>query len=144
MLRCCALAGFAHAPVLEILAPAAATRAAVLSRLCVEVYGMERLKGLNEKARTPLRRFAYPMCIYCWAMACWGFIGRALCRHHCRSRGYHHSSPGQTSWPWVGRLVAPTRLGQSTQSLVVIDKHPPVCANRVGGCSLSPVNRGIG
>jgi len=100
-------------------------QAAVLSQLCNEVYSMERLRGLHDKARENLRglRLANVQLLFGDGMA-----------------GYARGAPyagiiaaaGGESVPqaWIdqlamgARLVAPVVCGVRQQSLVVIEKTP--------------------
>lgn len=82
-------------------------QAAVLSLLAREVYSMERLRGLHDKARDNLRflRLATFNCLFGDGMA--GFAqGCTVCRHHCSGR--RSDSAACTDQLAVGgRLVAP-------------------------------------
>jgi protein-L-isoaspartate(D-aspartate) O-methyltransferase len=100
-------------------------QAALLSQVCTEVYSMERLKGLYEKARENLRPMRIPNLHV--------LLGDGML-------GYPKGAPysaiiaaaGGDALPqaWVdqlatgGRLVAPIAGGQGGQSLLVLDKTP--------------------
>jgi protein-L-isoaspartate(D-aspartate) O-methyltransferase len=63
-------------------------QAAVLSHLATEVYSIERLRGLHDKARDNLRPFRLAQCAPAvrrrHGRVC---QGRTLCGHHCCGRG---------------------------------------------------------
>ena len=100
-------------------------QAAVLSHLCTEVYSIERLRGLHDKARDNLRavRLANVHLLFGDGMA-----------------GYARGAPyagiiaaaGGEAVPqaWIdqlavgGRIVAPTLTANGQQSLVVLEKTP--------------------
>lgn len=103
-----------------------AYQAALLSHLCTEVYSIERLRGLHDKARENLRQFRLPnvhllfgdgMAAYAKGAPYAGMIAAA-----------HAESIPQA---WLdqlavgGRLVAPISVpgaNRASQVLVVIDK----------------------
>jgi protein-L-isoaspartate(D-aspartate) O-methyltransferase len=121
-------------------------QAAVLSRLCVEVYSMERLKGLNEKAQTLLRPFRIPNVHLLLGDGMLGFPSGAPYAGIIAAAGGDAIPSAWTDQLAVGgRLVAPTRLGQSTQSLVVIDKTPTGLVQTVlEAVQFVPLKSGIG
>lgn len=98
-------------------------QAAVLSHLAREVYTIERLRGLHERARANLRHFRLPNVHL--------LLGDGML-------GYPQGAPyaaiiaaaGGEAIPqaWIdqlavgGRLVAPARFGANEQRLVVLDK----------------------
>lgn len=100
-------------------------QAAVLSHLAREVYTIERLRGLHERARANLRPFRLSNVHL--------LLGDGML-------GYPDGAPyaaiiaaaGGEALPqaWIdqlavgGRLVAPAQLGQGQQRLVVVDKTP--------------------
>ncbi len=98
-------------------------QAAVLSLLAREVYSIERLRGLHEKARENLRPFRLPNVHLLFGD---GMVGYA--------KGAPYASiiaaAGGEAVPqaWLdqlavgGRLVAPVAGGQGQQALIVIDK----------------------
>jgi protein-L-isoaspartate(D-aspartate) O-methyltransferase len=91
-------------------------QAAVLSRVCTEVYSIERLKALHEKARGLLRPFRL---FNLHLLLGDGMLGYAA--------GAPYSgiiaAAGGSAIPTVGgRLVAPVDLGGGKQSLIVIDR----------------------
>lgn len=100
-------------------------QAAVLSQLAREVYSIERLRGLHEKARVNLRPFRVPNLHLLLGD---GMLGYA------KGGPYMGiiSAAGGTSLPpdWCdqlavgGRLVAPTVVSGGQQMLMVVDKTP--------------------
>jgi protein-L-isoaspartate(D-aspartate) O-methyltransferase len=100
-------------------------QAALLARLCREVYSIERLKGLHEKARDLLRPLRVPNLHLLLGDGMLGYAAGAPYAGIIAAAG-GHDIPA----PWVeqlamgGRLVAPADLGQGRQSLIVIDRTP--------------------
>ncbi len=98
-------------------------QAALLSHVAQEVYSIERLRGLHEKARENLRPLRLPNVHLILGDGMLGFPGGA-------SYAGILSAAGGESIPeaWLeqlavgGRLVAPAELRPGKQSLVVIDK----------------------
>jgi len=100
-------------------------QAAVLSHLSREVYSMERLRGLHEKARENLRWFRLSNVHLLFGDGILGF-----------ERGAPYAgiiaAAGGESLPqaWLdqlavgGRLVAPARSASGQQHLVVVDRTP--------------------
>lgn len=121
-------------------------QAAVLSRLCVEVYSMERLKGLNEKAQTLLRPFRIPNLHLLLGDGMLGFASGAPYAGIIAAAGGDAIPAAWTDQLAVGgRLVAPTRLGKNTQSLVVVDKTPTGLVQTVlETVQFVPLKSGIG
>ncbi|HWI80661.1 protein-L-isoaspartate(D-aspartate) O-methyltransferase [Ramlibacter sp.] len=120
------LLGDANAPrlgrVLEI-GTGCGYQAAVLSQVAAEVYSIERLRGLHDKARDNLRPFRLPnvhllfgdgMAGYARGAPYAGIIaaagGEAVPRAWCEQLGLG------------GRIVAPTVMAGGQQALVVIEK----------------------
>lgn len=100
-------------------------QAAVLSCVATEVYSIERLRGLHEKARENLRpmRIANVHLLFGDGMA--GFAKGAP------YAGIIAAAGGEAiPQAWVdqlavgGRIVAPMALGDGRQALTVIDKTP--------------------
>ena len=98
-------------------------QAALLSHIAQEVYSIERLRGLHDKARENLRHFRLPNVHLILGDGMLGFP----------SGGPYSaiiSAAGGLSIPqaWLdqlavgGRLLAPFETGQGQQNLVVIDK----------------------
>ena len=100
-------------------------QAALLSHLAAEVYSMERLRGLHEKARENLRPMRLPNVHLILGDGMLGFPSGAPYAGIV-------SAAGGESIPqaWLdqlavgGRLVAPAELSPGRQSLVVIDRTP--------------------
>ena len=98
-------------------------QAAVLGQLATEVYSIERLRGLHDKARENLRPFRLPNVHLLFGD---GMVGYAKGAPYAAII----SAAGGQSIPaaWVdqlavgGRLVAPTQSAGGTQMLVVVDK----------------------
>jgi protein-L-isoaspartate(D-aspartate) O-methyltransferase len=100
-------------------------QAVVLSRLCEEVYSIERLKTLHDKARDvlrPFRRFNVHLLLGD------GMLGYAPGAPYS---GIVAAAGGQfVPKAWLaqlalgGRLVAPVDMGGGRQSLIVIDHTP--------------------
>ena len=98
-------------------------QAAVLGQLATEVYSIERLRGLHDKARENLRPFRLPNVHLLFGD---GMVGYAKGAPYAAII----SAAGGESIPaaWIdqlavgGRLVAPTQSAGGTQMLVVVDK----------------------
>ena len=100
-------------------------QAAVLSRLCREVYSIERLKGLHHKARDLLRPLRVPNLHLLFGDGMLGYADGAPYAGIIAAAGGDAVPQAWTDQLAVGgRLVAPASLGQSGQSLVVIDRTP--------------------
>lgn len=101
-------------------------QAAVLARLCAEVYSIERLKGLHDKAKSNLRPFRVPNLHLLFGDGMLGYASGAP------YAGIVSAAGGEAiPQAWLdqlavgGRIVAPTTLaGQKSQSLVIVDKTP--------------------
>jgi protein-L-isoaspartate(D-aspartate) O-methyltransferase len=100
-------------------------QAAVLSHLADEVYSIERLRGLHDKARENLRLLRLPNVHLLFGDGMEGFAKGA-------PYAAIISAAGGEALPqtWIdqlamgGRLVAPTQTASGQQALVVIDKTP--------------------
>ena len=98
-------------------------QAAVLGQLASEVYSIERLRGLHDKARENLRPFRLPNVHLLFGD---GMVGYAKGAPYAAII----SAAGGESIPaaWIdqlaigGRLVAPTQSAGGAQMLVVVDK----------------------
>lgn len=98
-------------------------QAAVLSRLCTEVYTMERLKGLHEKARDLLRPFRIANIHLLLGDGMLGFPSGAPYAGIIAAAGGESIPAAWTDQLAVGgRLVAPAQMGARGQSLVVVDR----------------------
>jgi protein-L-isoaspartate(D-aspartate) O-methyltransferase len=98
-------------------------QAAVLAQVCREVYSIERLRGLHEKARENLRAFRLPNVHLLLGDGMLGFAKGAP------YSGIIAAAGGEAvPQAWVeqlavgGRIVAPTVSSAGHQTLVVIDK----------------------
>lgn len=120
----CEAPGVATGRVLEI-GTGCGYQAALLSHLAREVYSIERLRGLHEKARDNLRPMRLPNVHLILGDGMLGFAQGAPYAGIV-------SAAGGESIPdaWLqqlamgGRLVAPAELAPGKQSLVVIDRTP--------------------
>ncbi|MEY4421409.1 MAG: hypothetical protein RLZZ498_2005 [Pseudomonadota bacterium] len=100
-------------------------QAAVLSCVAREVYSIERLRGLHDKARENLRLMRLPNVHLIFGDGMLGYAAGA-------PYSAIISAAGGESVPhaWIdqlamgGRLVAPTQTATGQQALVVIDKTP--------------------
>ena len=98
-------------------------QAAVLGQLATEVYSIERLRGLHDKARENLRPFRLPNVHLLFGDGMAGYAKGA-------PYAAIISAAGGESIPaaWIdqlaigGRLVAPTQTAGGAQMLVVVDK----------------------
>ena len=109
-----------------------------------EVYSIERLRGLHDKARDNLRplragqRAPAVSATACWAMR----RRRALRRHHRRGRRRGTCRrPGSTSSPIGGRLVAPMHdAARGGSRSLVVDRQTAraAAAQRARGGALRP------
>lgn len=98
-------------------------QAAVLAQLSTEVYSIERLRGLHDKARENLRHFRLPNVHLLFGD---GMVGYAKGAPYAAII----AAAGGEALPqaWIdqlavgGRLVAPLQATNGTQALVVVDK----------------------
>ncbi len=98
-------------------------QAAVLSHLAFEVYSIERLRGLHEKARINLRSFRLANVHLISGDGMIGFAKGAPYAGIIAAAGGEQVPQAWTEQLAVGgRIVAPTRSSNGGQSLVVIDK----------------------
>jgi protein-L-isoaspartate(D-aspartate) O-methyltransferase len=100
-------------------------QAAVLSHLCTEVYSIERLRGLHDKARENLRAFRLANVHLLFGDGMAGFPKGAP------YAGIIAAAGGESvPHAWVdqlavgGRIVAPTQTANGQQALVVFEKRP--------------------
>lgn len=100
-------------------------QAALLSHLCREVYSMERVKGLHERARENLRPLRLPNVHLIFGDGMPGFPSGGP------YAGIIAAAGGQDiPLAWLeqlavgGRLVAPAELTPGRQSLVVVQRTP--------------------
>ncbi len=120
-------------------------QAALLAQLCQEVYSMERLRGLHERARNNLRALRLANVHLLFGDGMLGF-----------SRGAPYAAiiaaAGGDSIPqtWVdqlavgGRLVAPTVTAAGLQNLFVLDKtHAGVAQQVLEAVHFVPLKSGV-
>ena len=100
-------------------------QAAVLSQVCSEVYSIERLRGLHDKARENLRAFRLANVHLLFGD---GMVGYAKGGPYA---GIIAAAGGEAvPRHWVdqlavgGRIVAPTQMPDGRQALVVLEKTP--------------------
>ena len=98
-------------------------QAAVLSHLAVEVYSIERLRGLHDKARDNLRHFRLPNVHLLFGDGMEGFAKGAPYAAIIAAAGGEAIPQAWVDQLAVGgRLVAPMQTAAGQQALVVIDK----------------------
>jgi protein-L-isoaspartate(D-aspartate) O-methyltransferase len=98
-------------------------QAAVLGQVCSEVYSIERLRGLHEKARENLRSFRLANVHLLFGDGMAGFAKGAP------YAGIIAAAGGETlPQAWIdqlaigGRIIAPTQMPGGRQALVVVEK----------------------
>jgi protein-L-isoaspartate(D-aspartate) O-methyltransferase len=100
-------------------------QAAVLSHLATEVYSIERLRGLHDKARENLRTLRLPNVHLLFGDGMMGYAKGAPYAAIIAAAGGEAIPPA-----WIdqlamgGRLVAPMQTSGGAQALVVLDKTP--------------------
>jgi protein-L-isoaspartate(D-aspartate) O-methyltransferase len=98
-------------------------QAAVLSLVATEVYSIERLRGLHDKAKENLRTLRLPNVHLIFADGMIGFPKGAPYAGIISAAGGE-----QVPQPWLdqlavgGRLIAPTATAQGQQALVVVER----------------------
>ena len=98
-------------------------QAAVLSMLAKEVYSIERLRGLHDKARENLRRLHLPNVHLLFGDGTLGYAQGAPYASIIAAAGGDCVPPAWIEQLAVGgRLVAPVLAGGTAQALLVIDK----------------------
>jgi protein-L-isoaspartate(D-aspartate) O-methyltransferase len=98
-------------------------QAAVLSHLAGEVYSIDRLRGLHEKARENLRHFRLANVHLLFGDGMAGFAKGAPYAAIIAAAGGEAIPPAWVEQLAVGgRLVAPMQTASGQQALVVIDK----------------------
>ena len=98
-------------------------QAAVLSRLVKEVYSIERLRGLHEKARENLRPLRLPNVHLLFGDGMLGFgKGAPYAGIIAAAGGEAVPSAWVEQLAVGGRLVAPVHAGARQQALLVLDK----------------------
>lgn len=100
-------------------------QAAVLSHLATEVYSIERLRGLHDKARGNLRNLRLPNVHLLFGDGMLGFPkGAPYAAIVAAAGGEAIPSAWIEQLAMGGRLVAPLQAANGTQALVVVDKTP--------------------
>lgn len=98
-------------------------QAAVLSHLATEVYSMERLRGLHDKARENLRTLRLPNVHLLFGDGIKGFAKGAPYAGIIAAAGGESIPAAWTDQLAVGgRLVAPLQDASGAQALVVVDR----------------------
>ena len=120
-------------------------QAAVLSQVAREVYSIERLKGLHDKARDNLRHFRVPNLHLLFGDGMVGFARGAPYAAIIAAAG---GEDIPTAWvdqlAVGGRLVAPAVTAQGRQNLVVVDKTPTgVVRTELEAVHFVPLKSGI-
>ncbi len=100
-------------------------QAAVLSHLATEVYSIERLRGLHDKARENLRTLRLANVHLLFGDGMNGFARGAPYAAIIAAAGGEAIPPAWTEQLAIGgRLVAPLQDASGAQALVVIDRTP--------------------
>jgi len=100
-------------------------QAAVLSHLATEVYSIERLRGLHDKARENLRTLRLPNVHLLFGDGMMGYAKGAPYAAIIAAAGGEAIPAAWTDQLAVGgRLVAPMQTASGAQALVVVDKTP--------------------
>lgn len=100
-------------------------QAAVLSHLATEVYSIERLRGLHDKARENLRTLRLPNVHLLFGDGMMGFAkGAPYAAIIAAAGGEAIPSAWIEQLAMGGRLVAPLQTASGVQALVVLDKTP--------------------
>ena len=100
-------------------------QAAVLSYLAREVYSIERLRGLHDKARENLRFLRLPNLHLLYGDGMLGYAKGAPYAAIIAAAGGEAIPPAWIEQLAVGgRLVAPVQAAGGAQTLVVVDKTP--------------------
>jgi protein-L-isoaspartate(D-aspartate) O-methyltransferase len=100
-------------------------QAAVLSHIATEVYSIERLKGLHEKARQNLRHFRLPNVHLLFGDGMLGYPkGAPYAAIICAAGGEQLPQAWLDQLAMGARLVAPMVTQGGQQALMVVDKTP--------------------
>lgn len=100
-------------------------QAALLSRVCTEVYTIERLRGLHDRARDLLRPYRIPNIHLLFGDGMQGFARGAPYAGIIAAAGGDDVPQAWLDQLAVGgRIVAPATLGKTSQSLVIVDRTP--------------------
>jgi protein-L-isoaspartate(D-aspartate) O-methyltransferase len=98
-------------------------QAAVLSHIATEVYSIERLKGLHEKARANLRHFRLANVHLLFGDGMLGYAkGAPYAAIISAAGGENVPQAWLDQLAMGGRLVAPTLTANGQQALMVVDK----------------------
>ncbi|MFC5499599.1 protein-L-isoaspartate(D-aspartate) O-methyltransferase [Caenimonas terrae] len=98
-------------------------QAAVLSRLCTEVYSIERLRGLHDKARDNLRPFRLANVHLLFGDGMAGFAkGAPYAGIIAAAGGESVPQAWMDQLAIGGRIVAPTQTANGQQALVVLER----------------------
>lgn len=121
-------------------------QAAVLSHLATEVYSMERLRGLHDKARENLRTLRLANVHLLFGDGMNGFAKGAPYAAIIAAAGGEAIPAAWTEQLAVGgRLVAPLQDASGAQALVVIDKTPQgIRQTLLEAVHFVPLKSGIG
>ena len=112
-------------------------QAAVLGDLAIEVYSIERLRGLHDKARENLRPLRLPNVHLLFGDGMVGYAkGAPYAAIISAAGGEAIPSAWTDQLAMGGRLVAPLQGANGTQALVVVDKTP----QGLRQTTLEPVN----
>lgn len=107
-------------------------QAAVLGRVAAEVYSIERLRGLHERARVNLRPFRLTTVHLMLGDGMAGYASGAPYAGIIAAAGGELVPPAWVEQLAVGgRIVAPTRSADGGQALVVIDRSRSGVERRV-------------
>ena len=107
-------------------------QAALLSHVCREVYSMERLKGLHEKAREHLRPFRLPNVHLILGDGMLGYpAGAPYAGIVAAAGGLAIPDAWLQQLAVGGRLIAPAELTPGQQSLVVVERTPTGFARQI-------------
>jgi protein-L-isoaspartate(D-aspartate) O-methyltransferase len=120
-------------------------QAAVLSELASEVYSIERLRGLHDKARDNLRPLRLANVHLLLGDGMLGYARGAPYAAIIAAAGGEAVPTAWTDQLAVGgRLVAPVHVDASSQALMVIDKTPQgLVHNRLEAVHFVPLKSGV-
>lgn len=121
-------------------------QAAVASHLATEVYTIERLRGLHEKARENLRTLRLPNVHLLFGDGMLGFAkGAPYAAIIAAAGGEAVPSAWIEQLAMGGRLVAPLQAANGTQALLVVDKTPQgIRQTLLEAVHFVPLKSGIG
>ena len=121
-------------------------QAALLSLLCREVYSIERLRGLHERARENLRELRLPNVHLILGDGMLGYpAGAPYAGIVAAAAGPELPTTWLEQLEIGGRLVAPTELGQGQQFLVLIERTAQGWSRQVlDAVRFVPLKSGVG